>query len=563
MRSCSSLIMTWFWTILLLLASLAGRAEVSPQVQTLEARMSLRQKAGQLLWVGMEPANLDEEQAALVEGLRGGIFLYWNALHSPTELLAFTNTLQNLALSGFPGVPFLVAVDQEGGSLFTQRSFGATVFPGNMALGATGSSQKAYLAAQASARELRAAGIHANFAPVLDVNLNPLNPIIGVRSFGEDPRKVAELGVSAIAGYRKGGIAAFAKHFPGHGDTAVDSHIGLPVLEHPRQRLDRVELYPFRKAVEAGVSGVMVGHIAVSALEDSSRPATLSPIVLGRLLRRELGFGGAVVTDAMEMGGITHRWKVPEAAVLAVEAGADLVLVRGRSAEANASEVLEALVEAVRTGRISPQRLKRSVERVLQLKEGLGLFETPKGNLEDLKIFFGSKAHQDLAQEIADSSVTLVRDPQKRLPFSKGSLGTLGVALPSKEYFQRDFEILLGGLRERTNLQVEWFAQEDAESRVEAIVRSLKDVDAILLGTISWGMPKEELFLPLAKALEKTGKPLLIVSFLNPYDLGKYPGAAILLATYGTTPASMRALAKGLFGEMEFQGKLPVTVPGL
>ena len=328
-----------------------------------------------------------------------------------------TGDLQTLALSSSPGIPLFVAIDQEGGPIIRVRE-GVTLFPGNMALGATRDPNLAYEAGRITGMELRAMGINMNLAPVVDLNNNARNPVIGVRSFGEDPTWVARMAVANIRGYHAGAVLTAVKHFPGHGDTAVDSHVDLPTIARDRKRLEEVDLVPFRRAIAQGADAVMSAHVTFPAFEPTGLPATLSPRVLTDLLRNELGFDGVIMTDDMEMGAIAKRFGSAKAAVRAIRAGADVVLVRHTLSVQK--ESIEAVTQAVRSGEISEERIDQSVRRILKLKsKRLGsqsILSAPRTEEDRISERVGRQDFAEVARKVAQRAVTLVRDDQGLLP---------------------------------------------------------------------------------------------------------------------------------------------------
>ena len=328
-----------------------------------EGALSIEAMAGQVFAVVIDTEIAGRYESYIRSGRLGGGMLRWDRF-TADELKRFTGRLQEWSAGAPDGIPFLVSVDHEGGPLFTQKTLGATIFPGNMALGAAGSEDLAEAAAEQSARELRSLGIHVDFAPAVDVNSNRKNPIIGVRSFGEDPRLVARFAAAAVRGYLKGGVLPAAKHFPGHGDTDTDSHTGLPRIGKRLSRLEAVELPPFRAAISAGVPLIMTAHIPVPALGTGALPATFSPEVLEGWLRGRLGFPGVIVSDSLDMGAITKDQTVAEAAIRSFLAGCDLLLI----GKADYPPVYEGFLKAVRDGRVPKERLAASVGRILELK---------------------------------------------------------------------------------------------------------------------------------------------------------------------------------------------------
>ena len=320
------------------------------------ASLTREQKVGQVFMLGFEGTSLTEANRALIHDLHlGGVTLFARNIEDGQQLARLNADLQSVA----DPVPLFISADQEGG-LVVRVTRGATIFSGNMAVGATGDPGLARKVAQAQATELLAMGVNMNLAPVVDVNTNPLNPVIGVRAFGSEPGLVSQMGSAAVEGLQLGGVSAVAKHFPGHGDTAVDSHLDLPVVPHPLERLEALELQPFRAAIQAGVDGVMTAHVYAPVLEPAAaRPATLSHAILTGLLRERLGYTGLILTDALDMGAIKRDRGAAEAAVEAFEAGADLLLVAGITAEdrAHLGQGPPALLAALESGRVSQARL--------------------------------------------------------------------------------------------------------------------------------------------------------------------------------------------------------------
>ncbi|HYM71219.1 MAG TPA: beta-N-acetylhexosaminidase, partial [bacterium] len=366
---------------------------------------------GQLFMVdftGYVP-NADVVRLIEREGV-GGVILFVKNVDSARQMATLTNALQEIA-AGAGHAPLLVSADQEGGSV-TRLPREATHFPSAMAFGAAASEALAASAAGVTARELRAVGIRMNMAPDLDVNNNPANPVIGVRSFGEDPRLVARLGSAVVRATQAAGVLATAKHFPGHGDTAKDSHLDLPVVSHPLAHLDAIELPPFVAAIRAGVGAVMTAHVVYPAL-DPDRPATLSPLVLG-VLRERLGFSGLIVTDSMAMRAITDRLSPGDAAVQAILAGVDIVLACGSAAAQQ--EASDGVRRAVADGRIPASRIAEAVARVTTAKRRLGLMERATVNADGADAEVGAPAHRDVANHAAEAAVTLVRGGRSAVP---------------------------------------------------------------------------------------------------------------------------------------------------
>jgi beta-N-acetylhexosaminidase len=459
-------------------------------------------------------------------------------------------------------LPLLIASDFERGT--AMRLDEGTSFPTAMAVAAGGDLKDAYTMGKITALEARAIGVHWVYAPDSDVNNNPGNPIINTRSFGENPPRVAEFVTEFIRGVQENGALATAKHFPGHGDTSADSHIDLPVISANRERLENLELVPFRAAITAGVDTIMTGHLSVPALEpDPSTPATLSRHILTDLLRRQLGFQGLVVTDAMDMGGITVRYAPGEAAVRAVVAGADCVLMPPVPDAA-----FEALQGAVKSGRISRERLDESVRRILRAKARLGLQQNRLVDVNALNHKFGSVAWQKEAQEISDRGVTLLRDTPHRLPLdgTKPARALL-LALYSdpQPYPGEDLEREL-------RARFDSVTALRADTRfVNAGVLKLPPPDSYDIAVVAFfvrvsdrkgniDVPAEQA--ALAEQVYKTGKPVITLGLGSPYAIERFPQAETWLGAFGICDVTQISAARSLFGEIPVRGHLPVTVPG-
>jgi beta-N-acetylhexosaminidase len=474
----------------------------------------------------------------------------------PTAVL--TNQLQARSK-----LPLLIGADFERGS--AMRLDEGTSFPTAMALAAAGNPADAYTMGKVTTLEARAVGIQWIYAPVSDVNNNPGNPIINTRSFGEDPQRVAEFVSQFVRGVEENGGLATAKHFPGHGDTAADSHIDLPVIRADKDRLEHLELIPFRSAISAGVGSIMTGHLAIPALEpDLDTPATLSKNVLTGVLRDELHFEGLVVTDAMEMGGITTRFAPGEAAVRAVLAGADALLM---SPVPDAA--YEALQAAVKSGRISHERLHASVRRILQAKARLELNRNKLVDLNAINEKFGHAKWQNDAQDISDRGVTLLRDKANLLPLNSAKPSRallLALYADPEPYPGEDLERELKSRFDSvTTLR--------ADTRfVKASTLKLPPADsydvAILALFVRVSDRKGNVDVPaeqgqLAEQVFRAGKPVITVGLGSPYLIEHFPQADTWLAAFGISDVAQISVARALFGQIPIRGHLPVTVPGV
>jgi beta-N-acetylhexosaminidase len=543
----------------------------SQWVESTLGKMTLDEKVGQLLFTTYHGSFTPTDSAAYaemvhdVETLHVGGFI--NATQaSPLGIVksqAYPTAVLSNQMQAKAKVPLLIGADFERGT--AMRLDEGTSFPTAMALAAAGDPKDAYTMGKITALEARAVGIHWIYAPDSDVNNNPDNPIINTRSFGEDPEKVAEYVTEFVRGVQENGGLATAKHFPGHGDTSADSHIDLPVIRADRQRLESLELVPFRAAIAAGADTIMTGHLAIPALEpDPSIPATLSPNILTGLLRDELHYQGLVVTDAMDMGGITVRYAPGEAAIRAFNAGADALLMPPVPDAA-----FDALKAAVKSGRISRGRLDASVRRILQAKARLGLYKNRLVDVNDLNKHFGKVEWQKQAQDISDRGVTLLRDTAHRLPLDETKpTRALLIALYAdpEPYPGEDLE---RELRSR----VDSLTTLRADTRfVKADTLKLPSADsydvALLAFFVRVSDRKGNVDIPaeqaaLAEKVYKNGKPVVTIGFGSPYLVEHFPQAETWIAEFGISDVAQISMARALFGQIPVRGHLPVTVPGL
>ena len=523
--------------------------------------LTLEQAAGQQFLLTFEGREAPPQQ--FLEVLRrqhvGGVVLFRHKnMGNLAELRGLTHALQRVAAeSGQP--PLLIAADQEGGQLIAVDQ--TTPFPGNMALGAAGSDKLAYRVGRALGKELSAVGINIDFAPVCDVNSNPLNPVIGTRSFGEDPKLVARLSTALIRGLQSAGVAATAKHFPGHGDTSSDSHRGAPIVSHNAKRIRSVELVSFRAAVTSGVRLVMTAHIVMPSLNGGSKelPATLSPRILRELLRKKMSFNGVIVSDALDMHAMEQGAGYVAETMAAVAAGIDLLLFNHDLARVEPA--YSNLVQAARRGLLSADETHASARRILDLKNWI-----KRQPQESLSVISCDK-HLQLAQEVARKSVTLVRDTAQQLPVRIGADEKIAVAIPRPEdltpadtssYVK---PVLADALRRyHPRVDAFSFAMNLSSSEIGALSERLAKYDVVVLGTINATAHPAQA--RLVQKLIRQGTCLITVALRMPYDLAAYPEASTYICTYSILPPAMEALAEALFGRIAFSGTLPVTIPG-
>lgn len=554
-------------------------------------KMSMDEKIGQLISVGVNATFLNQDSAAyqalkhqVEDNHVGGIVLFRGPVYESVILM---NRMQQLAK-----LPLLVSADLEAGA---GMRFDDTVnFPWNMAVGATRNPEYARRQGAITAREARALGVQQVYAPVVDVNNNANNPVINVRSYGENPADVSQFAAAFVRGAQKGGVIATAKHFPGHGDTAVDSHRGLPEINLGRDRLNTVELVPFKAAVDAGIGAVMVGHIALPQIDPTSikplpknvkakpldtdeaseiveekatMPATMSP-VMGNILRKDLKFQGLIVTDALSMSGLTIYFTQEEAAVRALEAGADQLL---KPADVDAA--FRGVQDAVKSGRLSQERIETSARKVMAAKYDLGLVAQRITPIESIDVTVGSKDVSDLATEIAEHAITLVRDEDKRVPLRdlKPDARIFNLAITNGDdrlWIASPFVSRLA----QSKVKVETLVLDDRSSErdLQRAIDRARNADLViasLYGRVRTGQANS-VGLPSAgaKALAAVidaKLPLLGISFGNPYLLEGFPGLRTYLVTYGDMPSLQQAAARAVIGEINIGGHLPISLPGL
>ncbi|WP_146418181.1 beta-N-acetylhexosaminidase [Haloarcula hispanica] len=521
------------------------------QTQTV-ASMPLAQKVGQLFMAGFDGT---EPTAGIRELIReynlGNIIYFTRNITSPAQVAALSAELQSEATAVGAGLPLFVATDQEGG-VVSRLNWG-TQLPSQMLIGACDDEAMARKAGATVGRELRSLGINLNLAPVLDVNNNPDNPVIGVRSFGENPERVAALGAAMAQGLQSVAVAACGKHFPGHGDTAVDSHLDLPVVAHERSRLERVEFAPFEAAIQSGIDAIMTTHVAFPAITgDAELPATISSAVQTALLRNQLGFDGLLVTDCLEMDAIAEGVGPAEGAVRAIEAGCDIVTVSHTFERQRAA--IEAVLTAVRTGRLTEERIDRSLQRIRRCKQQrIGASETaekPEWNR-------CAPESKQLATEIANCGVTLVRDDSETVPFDTSRhlhvvsfTGTRGSPAEDERY---DPEMVAAALSE---VGFEITTHTVATGETVEIAPENEQIVAV-----SYDALANESQAATLRTLIAHHDQLAVLAVRNPYDLSVCPGAATFLTTYGYSPGAIQAAAKTLAGTVDPTGTLPVTIP--
>jgi beta-N-acetylhexosaminidase len=536
------------------------------------AGLSLREKAAQMVWPSVfgDYTSGDSPQWQrltnyIVNEKVGGFTI---SVGSPTEVASKLNALQAMSR-----VPLLFGADLEAGAGFRARGGyfipnaidlgGAVVAPPEMAIGATGDTTLAYEEGKLTAVEGRALGIHIAYAPVLDVNNNPANPVINTRSYGEDPHLVARLGSAFIKGLQANGMIATGKHFPGHGDTGVNSHLALPVVTVSRSRLDSVELIPFKAAVDNGVGAIMSFHGAMPALDSSGVPGTLSSKVLTGLLRNELRFKGIIISDAMDMRGVLDQYGATEAVKRAVAAGVDILIQ-----PLNVTETIDAVVAGIREGRYTEKRLDESVRRILAVKAELGLNRTKLVDLNALRFIVGDSAHVTVSKTIAEKSITLVKDSLSVVPLRLSQTTKILSVTVGRRSDLSAGVAFNGELRARyPALQTEFLTAEDPSADYPRMERASDSADVTIVSSYvgqNWDAESAAAptsFMGFINHLVSRGRTLIIVSFGNPYLLQQIPAVPAYVVAWGGFQASQVAAARALLGHIPITGRLPISIP--
>lgn len=536
-----------FTVFMFFISSTLSFAQVQTSSEDIMRDMTLHEKIAQMVISSSEGFNYDEssnefqrlKKLVTEEKIGGIIFFRGNSL----EQAKLTNRLQSVS-----SVPLLISADYERGT--NMRLLDGSLFPNNMALGATRNPLFAYRMGFLIAKECRTIGVHQNYSPVLDVNNNPDNPIINVRSFGENPQLVSDMGIQMIKGLQDGGVIATAKHFPGHGDTDIDSHNDLPVINFDMARLNEIELVPFRSAIEQGVKSIMIAHLSFPELEKDKRiPASLSAKIVNDLLIVQMNFNGLIVTDALNMSGVTKNFSTEDIAIRCVEAGIDLILMPEDEARA-----IDAIEKEVIAGKITEERIDISCRKILENKIRLNLFENKFVDENLVTENINTSEEKALAQQIADESVTLVKDDFVLKKYKSVSVLTINTTKESKssKYFDEQFKKTFAGIFENINFV------NSAGSEISDELFIIPVFSKVLYKTGTVGIPQENV--DMLNSLLLRNKKVVVISFGNPYLLKGFPDVDGYLCTYGDSNFSIDAALKALNGEIPFNGKLPITI---
>ncbi|MDE2820461.1 MAG: glycosyl hydrolase family 3 [Chloroflexota bacterium] len=543
-------------------------------IQSTLQSMTIQEKVGQMFMLAFAADQLDAARILMGEHLVGAAYIGDENVPTARAAIELTNTLQSYARGTRLGIPLLLGADQEGTwSVMTAES---AMGPGNMALGATGDPQYAYDMYSVIAEEMSSVGLNTVLGPACDCNSNPYNSIIGMRSFGEDPGRVAAMTAAAVRGLQDNGALATLKHFPGHGDTQVDSHRGLPTVNRSRDELFHIDLRPFAEGVKAGAKIVMTAHIIFTAL-DPEMPATLSPVILGDVLRGELGFDGLIVSDSMNMGSMKRNYDPADAAIGAFKAGVDLMMLAEEHYDhdvesylQNQRSLISAVIHAVEDGTISSARVDDAVERVLRLKREAGFSVEPA---PERPVIVGQERHRAVELEAARAAVAVLRDRNKLLPISASAAITLVNTTRRSAYTVLTrtrgigpnqatpaFDVFADALRARCDNLTIIGAEDYAGSALPA-------EGLIIAVSENYTLPgmdfEAALQVKIMRELNRLAPDrLLAVALRDPYQLAEYADIASFLCSFSFRPCAALAAAELLLGEIESRGRTPVSVPG-
>lgn len=514
--------------------------------------MTLKEKLGQLLVVGFNGYEYNKHLKTLVEDYKvGNVILFARNIKDIKQLSKLNRDIHN-EIKKHTGIMPFITIDQEGG-VVTRIMNGATFCPGHMTLGAT-NLENSYTVGKIMGEELSKLGINMNLAPTLDVNNNPKNPVIGVRSFSDNPQTVTDYGINFIKGLQEQGIIATAKHFPGHGDVEVDSHLGLPVVEHDKERLNKIELFPFKKAIENGVNAIMSAHIVFKAYEDNQIPGTISRNVITNLLRKELGFKGLIVSDCMEMKAIDDTYTTAKGVAMGIEAGLDLAFVSHTLSKQIDS--LKEIEKAINDGKISIEEIDNKVERILVYKAKIveAINRNFLNNDNNLK-YFKTNQNYKVAQEIVDNSLTLVRGENFQLKDKTLLLATIPFATTIAEDQLDTRNILDAVKQEIPEIDCLELPMKDIDKKILDIIPNYDTVVICSYNAIALNKQAE-----MINLIIKTAKKSFVISTRNPYDIKVLDNPKNYICLYEYTPNAVRTIAKYLKGEIKAKGKLPIEL---
>ena len=536
-----------FWQILLALL-----LPINLAAATSFEELSFEEKLGQTLVVFVDIDSAEQVRPLIESGKLGGVLIQWGN-YSMEQTRKLVNKLQGWAAKSPHKIPLLISIDYEGGTVYTPITLGFDYLPTNMMMAAAGDEESAAAVAYLAGLELKRAGVHINFSPVLDVNSNPNNPIIGVRSFGSNPENVTRMGMSLINGFQAAGILSVVKHFPGHGDTAKDSHYEVPVVKSTYKELEKVHLAPFKQAVKNGVDGIMTGHVIYPAL-DNKNIATFSKPILQDLLRNKMNFNGLLVTDSLDMKSATSYCTIPVCAVRSIESGEEMILL-GRYIKPQA--VFTQILQGVQEKKLEKQ-VEAAARKIFNIKQKMGLIDHPAALPEP-----SEKAFQAELAKMSDKAVTLVRDRKKLIPFkpAEGKKPTVcAVFFAPSRFADQLMSFSKPFLEKGWKIRSYNAALTPRKKDSQRAAACAKGADLLVVTSLQWADKTNINQKNAINGLLKENKNVVFISTMSPYDIPNYPEAPTVLATYGLNRYVLKTAADIILGNIKPQGKLPIEL---
>ncbi len=514
--------------------------------------LSLQEKLAQTIFIATDVDTAHKYQNAIEKGLVGGVLIQWGN-YSLEETKELIDKMQGWAKKSPSGLPLLIAIDYEGGTVYTPITLGFPYLPTNMLLAAANNPMDTTTLFYIVATELKNAGVNINFSPVIDVNNNPSNPIIGVRSFGSDTKIVSAMGLAVITGMQKAGVMAVAKHFPGHGETALDSHYTTPRFTQDKEAFKKIHLPPFKKAIDGGVMGIMSAHIIYDFLDDKN-PATFSPAIINNLLKKKLGFKGVIISDSLDMQGASKTGNITEAALQSLISGVDIVLTSRQNPAITNSELLKQINKT-----LPKARVEEAAQKVFNLKKQLGLFEEEKPTMP---IKSSLEAYNYFAQKLSNQGVSVIRSEENFIPFKTEKQNPkLCTILFSPTRFADQLTDFSAPFIEK-GWQVKYYnaSMRPQAKDIQRAKECMKEADLVVVGSLQWADKSLTSQKAAIKQLAKINKDIVLLSLMSPYDIKNYPEIKNVIAMYGVSKFSSKAAANIILGNIEAKGKAPVVL---
>lgn len=514
--------------------------------------LSLEQKLAQTIFIATDIDTAAKYQSAIEKGLVGGVLIQWGN-YSLKETKDLIDKMQSWAKKSPLGLPLLIAIDYEGGTVYTPVTLGFPYLPTNMLLAAANNTMDTTTLFYIVATELKNAGVHINFAPVIDVNINPSNPIIGVRSFGSDTQRVSAMGLALINGMQKAGIMAVAKHFPGHGETSQDTHYATPRFKEDKETFEKIHLPPFKAAIDGGVMGIMSAHIIYDFI-DYQNPATFSPAIINNLLKEQLGFKGIIISDSLDMQGASKTGDISSAAIKSLAGGVDIVLTSRQNPAKTSAEILKQIDKT-----LPKIRVEEASQKVFNLKKQLGLFDDPK---PFMPIKSSLEAYDYFAQKLSNQGVSVIRAEKDFIPFKTQKQNPkLCAVVFSPARFADQLTVFSAPFIEK-GWQVKYYnaSMRPKAKDIERAKECMKGADLVVAGSLQWADKPLESQKNALRQLFRINPNIVLLSLMSPYDIENYPQAKNVIAMYGVSRFSSKAAADIILGNIEPKGQSPVNL---